>query len=161
LRRKYYWSLMSRNVREYIDSCFKCLQFKLTRHKSYELLESLSVAEKSRRHWIMNFIIDLSSSRYRDLVYDAILIMIDRFIKYSRYISVRKNWNAEFLDDVLFDEIFSKLDMSLSLVSDRESLFIFKYWFDFCYHLRMKIRLSIIYHSQTNDQTKKQNQTLE
>jgi hypothetical protein len=37
LRKKYYWSLMSTNVREYIDSCFKCLQFKLTKHKSYEL----------------------------------------------------------------------------------------------------------------------------
>jgi hypothetical protein len=75
----------------------------------------------------MNFIINLSSSRYRDLMYNAILIIINKFIKYSRYISVRKDWNAKFLNDVLFNEIFSKLDMFLLLVSDRESLFIFKY----------------------------------
>jgi hypothetical protein len=49
LRRKYYWSTMSTDVRDYIDFCTKCVQAKFTEHKSYELLQSLSVLSNSRK----------------------------------------------------------------------------------------------------------------
>jgi hypothetical protein len=109
----------------------------------------------------MNFIIDLSSSKHRSVIYDEILVVVDRFIKYARYISARKDWIAEHLTDVIFDEVFNKFDMLEFIVSDRESLFTSHYWSDFCFYLRVKIRLSIVYHSQTDKQTKRQNQILE
>jgi hypothetical protein len=50
--------------------------------------------------------------------------------------------------------------MSKFIIFDRDSLFTFNFWSNFCYHLRIKIRLSIVFHSQTDEQTKRQNQTL-
>jgi hypothetical protein len=109
LRWKYYWFSMLNDVQKYIDTCTICIQVKFTRHKSYELLQSLSILNDLRKDWIINFIIDLFSSKHREVVYDNILIVIDKFIKYARYISTRKNWTIEHLTNVMFDEVFIKI----------------------------------------------------
>jgi hypothetical protein len=159
-RRKYWWFNMSKNVKKYVISCTKCFLTKSIKHKFYELLQSLSISRKLRKNWTMNFIIDLSFSKRREQIYDVILIIIDRYTKYFKYISARKDWTAKQLTNELFDEIFFKQRMLKFIIFDRESLFTFNFWSNFCYHLRIKIRLSIVFHSQTNEQTERQNQTL-
>ncbi len=159
-RRKYWWSNMSKNVKEYVVSCTKCSLTKSIKHKFYELLQSLSIFMKFKKNWTMNFIIDLSFNKRSEQIYDFILIIIDRYTKYFRYISARKDWTTKQLTNQLFDEIFFKHEMSKSIMFNKNSLFIFNFWFNFCYHLRIKIRLNIVFHFQTDDQTKRQNQTL-
>ncbi len=161
LRRKYWWLNMSKNVKEYVISCTKCFLTKSIKHKFYELLQSLSISQRLRKNWTMNFIIDLSLSKRREQIYDVILIIIDRYTKYFIYISARKNWTTKHLTNELFDEIFFKQEMSKFIIFDKDSLFTFNFWSNFCYHLRIKIRLNIVFHFQTDEQTKRQNQTLE
>ena len=43
----------------------------------------------------MDFIIDLPLSRRGNNVFDAILVVIDRFTKYARYVPCRKTMNVE------------------------------------------------------------------
>jgi hypothetical protein len=160
LRRIYWWLNMSRNVKKYFISCIKCFLIKSIKHKFFELLQSLSIFQKFKNNWTMNFIIDLSLSKRREQIYDVILIIIDRYMKYFRYISTRKDWTAKHLANELFDEIFFKQEMSKSIIFDKDSLFTFNFWSNFCYHLRIKIRLNIVFHFQTDEQTKRQNQTL-
>jgi hypothetical protein len=50
--------------------------------------------------------------------------------------------------------------MSKFIIFDKNSLFTFNFWLNFCYHLKIKIRLNIVFHFQTDEQTEKQNQTL-
>jgi hypothetical protein len=159
-RRKYWWSNMSKNVKKYVVSCTKCSLTKSIKHKFYELLQSLSIFMRFRKNWTMNFIIDLSFNKRNEQIYNFILIVIDRYTKYFKYISAKKDWTAKQLTNQLFDEIFSKHEMSKSIMFDKDSLFIFNFWFNFCYHLKIKIRLNIVFHSQTDDQTERQNQTL-
>jgi hypothetical protein len=160
LRRKYWWFNMSKNVKKYVISCIKCFLTKSIKHKFYELLQSLSIFQEFKKNWTMNFIIDLSFNKRREQIYDVILIIIDRYTKYFRYISTRKNWTAKHLTNELFNEIFFKQEMSKFIIFDKNSLFTFNFWSNFCYHLRIKIWLNIVFHFQTNEQTKKQNQTL-
>jgi hypothetical protein len=160
LRKKYWWLNMSRNVKKYVISCTKCFLTKSIKHKFYELLQSLSIFQKFKKNWTMNFIIDLSLSKRREQIYDVILIIINRYTKYFKYISAKKDWTAKHLANELFDEIFFKQKMSKFIIFDRDSLFTFNFWSNFCYHLKIKIRLNIVFHFQTNDQTEKQNQTL-
>jgi hypothetical protein len=161
LRRKYFWNNMNKNVKKYVDTCSTCHRIKLVRHKSHDLLQSLSIFEKSRQDWTMNFITDLSFSKHREVVYDSMLMMIDRYIKFSLYISSKKTWNAENLTNALIDEIFIKFEKFVFIVTDRDSLFTFKFWSSFCYHLWIRLRYSIVYHSQIDEQIERQNQTLE
>jgi hypothetical protein len=145
-RRKYWWSNMSKNDREYVISCTKCFLTKLIRHKFYALFQSLSIFTKSRKNWTMNFIIDLLFSKRREQIYNVILMIINHFTKYFRYISARKNWTAKHLTNELFDEIFFKYEMSKFIIFDRDFLFMFHFRSNFCYHLKIKICLNIVFY---------------
>jgi hypothetical protein len=161
LRRKYFWNNMSKNVKKYVDICSTCHRIKFVRHKSHDLLQSLFIFERSRQDWTMNFITDLSLSKHREVAYDSMLMMIDRYIKFSLYISSKKTWNVEDLTNALIDEIFIKFERFVFIVTDRDSLFTFKFWSSLCYHLWIRLRYSIVYHSQIDEQIERQNQTLE
>jgi hypothetical protein len=150
-RKKYWWSNMSKNVKEYVISCTKCSLTKSIKHKFYELFQSLSIFMKFKKNWTMNFIIDLSLNKRNEQIYNFILIIIDRYTKYFKYISTRKNWTTKQFANQLFDKIFSKHEMLKSLMFNQDSLFIFNFWFNFCYHLKIKIRLNIVFHFQTDD----------
>jgi hypothetical protein len=116
--------------------------------------------KKSRLKWIMNFIIDLSFNVNKEIAYNSILVFINRYTKYARYIRARQNWIAVQLIDAMIKELFIKCEIFEIIIIDRESFFISKYWSAFCYHLKFALDYSIAFHSQTNDQTKRQNQTL-
>jgi hypothetical protein len=82
---------MSKNVKKYVISCTKCFLTKSIRHKSYELFQSLSISQRFRKNWTMNFIIDLLLNKRREQIYNVILIIIDRYTKYFKYISTKKD----------------------------------------------------------------------
>jgi hypothetical protein len=148
-------------TQEYVDTCSTCHRIKFVRHKSHDLLQSFSIFERSRQDWTMNFITDLSFSKHREVVYDSMLMMIDRYIKFNLYISSKKTWNAENLTNALIDEIFIKFEKLVFIVTDRDFLFTFKYWSSLCYHLWIRLRYNIAYHSQIDEQIERQNQTFE
>jgi hypothetical protein len=140
---------------------FACHRIKTIRHKFFEQLQNIFMLKKSRLKWIMNFIIDLSFNVSRRVAYDSILVLVDRYTKYARYIRARQNWIAVQLIDAMIKELFIKCEIFEVIIIDRENLFISKYWSAFCYHLKFAFRYNIAFHSQTNDQTERQNQTLE
>ena len=105
-------------------------------------------------------IIELSSSKWKNVVYDAIMIIINRYFKMTIYIFIKFTMNAEKICDLLCDEIFLKFESSKEIISNKNSLFTNNFWFAFCFHARVKRRLNIVFHSQTNEQTKRQNQIL-
>jgi hypothetical protein len=152
---------MTFDIKQYVDVCTRCYQIKASRHKFYEKLQLLSMSSELRQHWTLNFITDFSSSIRWVLFFDAILIIIDRYTKYARYILTRMNWTIENLVDSLIEEVFIRFEMLVFLIIDREILFISNYWSNFCYHLRVRLDYSTIFHSQINEQTKRQNQILE
>ena len=69
--------------------------------------------------------------------------------------------NALGLAEVILDVVVRHHGLPNSIVSDRGSLFTSKFWSLFCYFLGIKRRLSTAFHTQTDDQTKRQNSTME
>jgi hypothetical protein len=109
----------------------------------------------------MNFITNLSSSKRSNDVYDCVLVIINRYIKMTFYISVTKKITIVELAEIIFDHVMFKYDVSKDVVSNKEFVFTSAYWANICYHMKMKRRLSIAFHSQTNEQIERQNQNLE
>ena len=73
----------------------------------------------------MNFITDLSSSLNKDTAFNSIFIVIDRFIKYVKYITVNKIIIAEELTVIFKKYIIIVFESSDRIVSNRGSVFIF------------------------------------
>jgi hypothetical protein len=158
--RKYHWSKMIKYVKFYIKTCDICQRTKTFKHLSYDDLQSLSFFQDSWQEIIMNFITNLSSSKRSDDVYDSVLVIMNRYIKMTLYIFVTKNIIAIELTKIIFDQVMLKYDASKDVVSNREFVFTSAYWTNICYHMRMKRRLNIVFHSQIDEQTERQNQNL-
>ncbi len=65
---------------------------KHNQHKLYELLKSFSTSNHAWKSIALNFIIKLSKSKERIMktMYDSILIITDRLIKYEYFLSYKK-----------------------------------------------------------------------
>ena len=98
----------------------------------------------------MDFIVKLPSSLYRGVVFDSILVVVNRFLKIVVLIPCNKTTTTEDLGTILFDDVFKRFSMPLSIVSDRGSLFTSRYWETFCYYMRIKRKLSTAFRPQTD-----------
>jgi len=157
---KYYWKSMIKNVKEYINTCNIYQRVKMKHHLSYDELRSLFQLTDSWKEIIMNFIIDLSSSKWKEVMYDLILMIVDYYMKMIYYLSMKKILTVIELAELFFEKIALRYEISNDIIIDKDNLFINAFWSEICYHVKMKQRLSIIFHSQTDDQTEQQNQTL-
>ncbi len=108
----------------------------------------------------MNFITDLSSSKWKEVMYDLILVIVDHYMKMMCYLSMKKTLTVVELAELFFKKIALKYEISSDIIINKDSLFINAFWSKICYHAKMKRWLSIAFHSQTDDQTEWQNQTL-
>ena len=108
----------------------------------------------------MDFITDLPPSKNNKVVYDAILVIVDRFSKMSLYIPAEKTWRAEDLADSFVERVIFRFGVPKGVVSDRGSVFISRIWAEICTVIKQKRYLSTTFHSQTDGQTERQNQTL-
>ena len=95
IRRKYYWPGISRDIKEYVDTCDTCHRIKPVRHKPYGTLNSLPPARGPFTDLTMDFITDMPPCEYQGMVYDSIFFVICRYTKMARYIAARMDWTAE------------------------------------------------------------------
>ena len=71
----------------------------------------------------MNMIISLLLSKCKDNVYNVILVMIDHYIKMTRYLSTTNKLTAVKLTDMFFEHIVLQYKTLRRIVSDQESIF--------------------------------------
>jgi transposase InsO family protein len=162
LRRHWYWETMARDVDEYVRSCDVCQRTKVKRHRQYGALQSLPVPLRPWMEISMDFITDLPVSRGRgNGVYDALLVIVDRYTKTARYFPCQKTITAEQLADIFLDRIVSQYGIPNGITSDRGSLFTSQFWSSLCFAMKVTRRLSTAFHPQTDGQTERQNQTVE
>ncbi len=150
---KYYWKSMIKNVKEYINTCDICQRVKMKCHLSYDELRSLSRFTDSWKEITMNFITDLSSSKWKEVVYDLILMIVDHYMKMMHYLSMKKILTVVELTELFFKKIALRYEISSDIIINKDNLFINAFWSKICYHVKMKWWLSIAFHSQTDDQT--------
>ena len=163
IRKKYYWDSMRKNIEEYCKFCSVCQKVRVHHHKSYgNLFFIASGSVESFTTVTFDFIIDMSSARnlYTRKTYDSILILVDKLIKHAIYIACNKILNAKSLADLLWRKFVCHHGMMKELISNKKSLFISHFWFTLCWHLSAKRKLSTAFHSQTDEQTERQNQVL-
>jgi len=160
IRRYYYWSSMQKTIDRYIRNCYICQRSKTSRNKFNELLHSLFIFEQRWKNIVMNFIIDLPSSKGKNVI----LTVICRLSKKRHYISCftdDEKITAEKTAELMLQWIYQIHDLLDFIVSNRDSQFIFILWKSLCKRLDINLRLFTVYHSQINDQSERVNQNVE
>ncbi len=160
IKRNYYWSFMQKTVDRYIRNCYVCQRSKISRNKSNDLLQSLSISEQRWQDIVMNFIINLSDS-YN---YNVILTVICKLSKERHYISCitdNEDITVEKTAEMLLQWVYWTHDLSSFIVFDQDSQFIFILWKFLCKRLSIFLWLFIVYHFQIDDQSEQVNQNVE
>lgn len=161
IERKYWWPSLAGDVAEYVSTCDICQRTKAKRHRPYGVMESLPQPRRPWQELTMDFITDLPPSKRRGQVFDAILVVVDRFTRMAKYIPTTKRCTSAELAELLLDVVVAQYGVPQGIVSDRGSVFTSAFWSEFCYAAKVKRRLSTAFHPQTDGQTERQNQTLE
>ena len=149
---------MWKDIQKYINFCDICQKIKILYYCFYDFLSLLPVPDKLWQKIMMDFIVKLPFSKHKSNVYNFILMIMDWYIKIIWYLLINVIIKFHKLGNLLMEEIFlCDSDASMSIVSDRDSVFISDYWSELCYHIKIKQWLSTAFYLQTDDQIEQQN----
>ncbi len=160
IRKYYYWSSMQKTIDWYIWNCYICQRSKTSQDKFNELLHSLFILKQQWKNIVMNFIIDLSLSKDKNII----LTVICKLTKKWHYISCftdDKKITAEKTAELMHQWIHWIHDLLNFIVSNQDSQFIFILWKLLCKKLNINLQLFTVYHSQIDDQSERVNQNIE
>jgi hypothetical protein len=95
--------------------------------------------------------------------YNVILMMIDWLNKIHHYISCITDENETTTKEtakLLIQHVWKLHELLITMISDRDSQFIFLIWDTICKMLKIKAKLFIAFHSETNEQSEIFNQKM-
>ncbi len=124
------------------------------------MLNSLSISNRSWTNIIMNFVIELLKIKND---FNAILMIINRFIKMHHYVFCTIEENDTFAEKtikLLIKHVWKLHELSSTIVSDRRSQFISFVWKIVCETLKINVKLSTTFHSKTDNQSEIANQKM-
>ena len=94
----------------------------------------------------MNFVMNLPSNKRDKVVYDSILVIVDKCTKMIKYLLIIIKIDVIKLTNMFFKKIVLHFDMSTDIVNNKNFLFINIFWSTLYYHAKIKHQLNIVFH---------------
>jgi hypothetical protein len=158
LKQNLWWKIMKVDVSKYVAACEVCQRVKAEHKRPAGLWKLLEIPEWKWEHITMDFVVGLPRSpRGRD----AIWVVVDRLTKFARFIPMKTTDSTLELVPLYMKEVIRLHSVPKSIVSDRDSKFVSKFWESLHSALGTKLSLSVAFHPQTDGQSERTIQTLE
>jgi len=152
---------MSKKVRDYILRYNTCQRVQISRHCLYSKLLVLPIPQGPILKLTMDFIIGLPPTKIRtEEVANAILVIVNRYIKFLGYFAVITTITAAELAD-LFLERWLLFGTLRGIIPDKGTIFNSVFWASFYLLLKIRRKISTAFYPQIDGQIERLNALLE
>ncbi|KOM51585.1 hypothetical protein LR48_Vigan09g024400 [Vigna angularis] len=152
-----YWVGMKKEITEFVASCTVCQQHKYVTASPQGLLQPLPIPQAVWEEISLDFIVRLPKSQG----YDAIMVVVDRLSKYAHFLALKHPYSAKTVGDVFAKEVIRLHGIPVSVVSDKDPLFLSIFWRELFKMQGTKLKMSTSYHPETDGQTEVVNRIVE
>lgn len=154
----HYWPRMSRNIKEFVQTCDVCQKTKPRKHAPVGLLQPIPIPSQPFEVLSMDFISELPETPEG---YNAILVVVDKLTKYAITIPTTTAITEKETASLLFKYVFTKFGLPRQIISDRDTRWRGDFWAEVCRLMGMRRALTTAYHPQADGQTEALNHYLE
>ena len=105
----------------------------------------------------MDFLEGLPNSKGMTVIW----VVVDRLSKYAHFLSVAHPYTAASITQLFLDHIYKLHGLPRTIISDRDKVFISKFWQELFKLLGTQLQLSTSYHPQIDGQTEVVNRSLQ
>lgn len=154
LKRHFAWKGMKSDVENFVKQCNVCQQAKHSLQHPMGLLQPLPVPTGIWQDLTMDFIEGLPKSEG----YTVILVVVDRMTKYAHFLPIKHPYTAATVANTFFHNIVKLHGLPTSIVSDRDTIFVSKFWKELFALYKIDLKYSTAYHPQTDGQSERVNQ---
>ena len=152
-----YWKKQQKQVRQYVRECPTCQRCKTENIAIPGLLQPLSVPAAPFTDISMDFITSLPKSEGKDVIF----VVVDRFSKYAYFMALSHPYSATTVAKTFMESVYKLYGMPATIVSDRDSIFLSKFWTELFALQGVNLHYSTAYHPQSDGQTEVVNRCIE
>ncbi|GJP50906.1 hypothetical protein CLOM_g10059 [Closterium sp. NIES-68] len=149
---------MVTDAQRYVAACPICQRMKSSHQRPTGLLQPLGPPQRPWQHVTMDFVTGLPTGSIGN---DAVLVVVDRLMKMAHFALCRTTFTAEETVRLFISTVVRLHGIPAAIVSDQDPKFTSKFWQDTWARYGTRLQFSSNYHSQTDGQSERTNQTME
>ncbi len=154
----YYWKDLRETVRDFVSTCRTCQQTKSRNHKPFGFLKPIDPPETKWQVITMDFIAPLPKTKNG---FSGIMTIVCKLSKMIRLIPISHTITAPETAMKFKEVIYRNHGLPQKIISDRDPIFMSKFWTTLFKSLGTKLAPSSAYHPQTDGQSEIANRKIE